>query len=254
MRIHFLRHATLLLTLNGKHILVDPMLSKAGAMDPVPNAASQQRIPMVELPLSESELHELIGQVDGVLVTHTHRDHWDARAIELLPKTLPILCQPEDEAVMKQAGFTEVLPIVQRREWNGLHIARTAGQHGTGELGKKMGPVSGFVVQAEGEPSVYIAGDTIWYDGVQQALQTFSPEVVIVNAGAATYLVGDPITMDADDVCAVARELPAAQVVAVHMEVVNHCVLTRPLLRERLESEGLLSRVLIPSDGDVLTF
>jgi L-ascorbate metabolism protein UlaG (beta-lactamase superfamily) len=52
MNIHFLRHATLILNIDGLKILVDPMLSPVGAMDPVANAANQRRIPLVDLPVT----------------------------------------------------------------------------------------------------------------------------------------------------------------------------------------------------------
>ncbi|GHO46880.1 MBL fold metallo-hydrolase [Ktedonospora formicarum] len=255
MKIHLLRHATLVITSGNHTILVDPMLSPAQAMEPIANAGNQLRIPMVELPLSSMELQTLLGKIDAVLVTHTHRDHWDSSAQSLLPKHLPILCQPEDQGVFEQAGFSTVLPIEQQRNWQGLQIFRTGGQHGSGELRKKMGPVSGFVLAAAGEPSLYIAGDTIWCPEVEQALKHFSPNIVVLNAGAASYITGGgPITMNEDDVCQVSRALPQAQVIAVHMEVVNHCLLTRANLRARIEAEGLEKQVLIPHDGEAIGF
>lgn len=255
MQLHFLRHATFVITVNGLNILVDPMLSVARAMDPIANAGNQLRIPLVDLPLSDTELHQLLRSIDAVLLTHTHRDHWDARAQELLSKHLPILCQPEDQHTLAGAGFSTVLPVVHSTEWQGLHFSRTGGQHGRGELGKKMGPVSGFVVQGKGLPLLYIAGDTVWCPEVQQALEHFSPQVVVLNAGAATYVTGGgPITMTDDDVCQVCHIAPQAQVVAVHMETINHCRLTRAALKTRLEAEQLTKQVLIPADGALLTF
>src|SRR5437764_361442 len=100
MKIHFLRHATSVVTLGDLTLLVDPMLSPARAMEPVVNAGNQWRIPLVELPLSQTELHALLERIDAVLVTHTHRDHWDATAQALLPKHLPIVCQPEDQGLI----------------------------------------------------------------------------------------------------------------------------------------------------------
>ena len=41
MRIHFLRHATLVLTIHNLTFLVDPMLSPLEAMEPVANAGNQ---------------------------------------------------------------------------------------------------------------------------------------------------------------------------------------------------------------------
>ncbi|HEU5227924.1 MAG TPA: MBL fold metallo-hydrolase [Ktedonobacteraceae bacterium] len=254
MDIHFLRHATFVVTVNELRILVDPMLSEAEAMDPIANAGNQRRIPMVELPLSQTELEQLLRRVDAVMVSHTHRDHWDARAQALLPKHLPILCQPQDQAVIEQAGFTQVMPITQHMEWRGLQIDRTGGQHGTGELGRKMGPVSGFVIQKTGEPTLYIAGDTVWCPEVQQALAQFSPDVVILYSGAASYVTGGgPITMSEEDVLQVCRALPTAQVIAIHMETINHCRLTRSVLKEKMAEEGLANRVLIPRDGELIT-
>lgn len=254
MHIRLLRHATLVLTIQDLTILVDPMFSPFEAMDPIPNAGNQRRFPMVPLPLSAEELQQLPGGIDAVLVTHTHRDHWDASAQALLPKHLPILCQPEDQAVFETSGFTQVIPVAEQLTWRGLQIARTGGQHGTGALGKQMGPVSGFVLQTEGEPVLYIAGDTIWCLEVEQALQRFSPTVVVLNAGAPTFIGSDPITMDEEDVCQVCRNIPGAAVVAVHMETVNHCRLTRAALRTKVEAEGLEAQVRIPQDGDSLTF
>jgi L-ascorbate metabolism protein UlaG (beta-lactamase superfamily) len=254
MHIRLLRHATLVLTIRDLTILVDPMFSPPEAMDPVANAGNQRRNPMVPLPISDDELQRVLGGVDAVIVTHTHFDHWDAKAQSMLPKDLPLLCQPEDQDKLEQAGFSQVLPVTESLTWRGLQIARTGGQHGTGALGKRMGPVSGFVLQTEGEPVLYIAGDTIWCAEVEQALKQFSPAVAVLNAGAPTIIDNDPITMDEEDVCQVCRNIPEATVVAVHMEVINHCRLTRAALRTKVEAEGLGKQVLIPLDGETLDF
>ncbi len=54
-----------------------------------------------------------------------------------------------------------------------------------------MGAVSGFVLAAAGEPTLYIAGDTIWCEEVRTALEQHQPDVVVVNAGAAQLAEGD---------------------------------------------------------------
>jgi L-ascorbate metabolism protein UlaG (beta-lactamase superfamily) len=242
----------MVVAIQGRYILVDPMLSPAEAMVPVANAADQRRIPLVDLPLAEVELRYMLDHIDAVLVTHTHRDHWDDLAVALLPKQLPIICQPEDAAKIEQAGFTAASPVATRLEWRGVEIVRTGGQHGTGDIGQLMGPVSGFVLRAAGEPTLYIAGDTIWCPDVAQALQSFQPDVVILNAGAAQFLTGDPITMTAADVIRVAGALPPAQLIAGHMETVNHCLLTRAELRDRVALAGLSQHVRIPADGELI--
>ncbi len=108
-----------------------------------------------------------------------------------------------------------------------------------------MGAVSGFVLAAAGEPTLYIAGDTIWCEEVRTALEQHQPDDVVVNAGAAQLAEGDPITMTAGEVIETARFAPDARVVAVHMEAINHCLLTRA----ELEAADLVERVLVPVDG-----
>jgi len=74
--------------------------------------------------------------------------------------------------------------------------------------------------------------------------------VIVLNTGAARFLEGDPITMTADDVISTCKAAPEAQVVAVHMEAINHCLLTRADLAFQLEAERVIQRVAIPGDGD----
>jgi L-ascorbate metabolism protein UlaG (beta-lactamase superfamily) len=158
------------------------MLSDKDAMDPIQNASNSLRIPMVPLPFSADEI---LKDVDAVIVTHTHRDHWDDAATAAVPKALPIICQPEDAAKFTEWKYTDVRPVSAEAEFDGVKITRTAGQHGTGEIGHKMAPVSGFVLRANDSPSLYIAGDTIYCPEVESALTLHRPEITVVNAGAA---------------------------------------------------------------------
>ena len=93
-----------------------------------------------------------------------------------------------DEPVFIKAGFTDVTPVNEKHEHHSVQFSRTSGQHGTGEIGMRMGNVSGFVLEADGEPVTYIAGDTIWCDEPAAAIEKHKPEVIVVNAGGARFL------------------------------------------------------------------
>jgi L-ascorbate metabolism protein UlaG (beta-lactamase superfamily) len=242
------------LRLDGRRILTDPMLSRAEAMDPIPNAANARRIPLVNLPLDDEGLKSLIDRLDAVLVTHLHRDHFDPRAAEILPKTLPVICQPLDAVPLERMGFRTVLPVETVCEWQGVRITRTGGQHGTGEVGERMGTVSGFVLRVPGEPSLYLVGDTIWCGEVEAAIVGLRPQVIVVNSGAAQFVSGGPITMTSEDVVRVCRAAPGATVVATHLETLNHCPLNRLELGAALDEADVLSQVWIPANGETLTF
>jgi L-ascorbate metabolism protein UlaG (beta-lactamase superfamily) len=250
MKIQLIRHATIRLQYAGVSFLIDPMFSDAGVNPPIHNSTNDRRNPLVPLPVNIDTLLT----ADAVLVTHLHQDHWDAAAAAALPKSTPILCQPGDDAAIASAGFDSVTAIHSIFTFKNVRISRTGGEHGSGEIGQKMGQVSGFVLQAEEEPTLYIAGDTIWCEDTVQALDTYHPDVTIVNAGGARFVIGDPITMDADDVISLSRHASYTRVIAVHMDTINHCLTTRADLQARLMEEGLRGQVAIPEDGDWLDY
>jgi L-ascorbate metabolism protein UlaG (beta-lactamase superfamily) len=189
----------------------------------------------------------LVDGLDAVLVTHLHADHFDDAAASFLPRRLPLFCQPEDEETLRGRGFADARTVAVELEWRGLAVARTGGRHGHGELAERLAPVSGFVLRAAGEPTLYVAGDTVWCDEVEGALADHAPDVVVVNAGGARFLEGEPITMTAADVSRVAEAVPSATVVAVHLEAINHCVETRAELRAAVGPA-----VVVPEDGETV--
>ncbi|MCM3703854.1 MBL fold metallo-hydrolase [Paenibacillus macerans] len=249
MKLQLVRHATLWLEYANRRFLIDPMLGDAGSKPPIDNTPNERRNPLVPMP--QPAEHWLRPGLDAVIVTHLHPDHWDEAAVEKLPKDILVLCQPGDEEALRSSGFTRVTAIQYRLELEGpgVSLTRTGGRHGTGEIGQRMGRVSGFVFRAPDEPSLYLAGDTIWCDEVKQALDLHHPDISVVNAGGARFNVGGPITMDAEQIVELCRYNSDTQVIAVHMEAINHCLVTRSDLRQRLETEDLLQRVTIPEDG-----
>jgi L-ascorbate metabolism protein UlaG (beta-lactamase superfamily) len=248
VRIRLIRHATCVIRYGGQTILLDPMLSDPGVMPAIARTPNPRPNPLVPLPMPAAVL---IADLNATLVTHTHFDHWDSPARDVLPKSGTVFIQPADTKRFADAQYTDVRAVDSTVSWNGITVARTGGQHGRGENAQRMGPVSGFVLSRSGSPTVYIAGDTVWCPEVADAIRAHTPTVIVVNAGAAQFLEGGPITMDVEDVVNVCQAAPQATVVAVHMEAINHCVLARDALRTAV-SGRVKSTVLIPRDGEDL--
>ncbi len=132
-----------------------------------------------------------------------------------------------------------------------IALTRTVGQHGTGEIGRQMAPVSGFVFDAPNESRVYLAGDTVWCPEVQESIRTHQPDVIVLNAGGGRFLEGDPIVMTAEDIAEVHRAAPDALLIIVHLEVINHCLESRSHYRHRLPELGVnMHQLRVPEDGE----
>ncbi len=239
-----IRNATLVVQLTDRRFLIDPMFDAAGTRPAVANTANERRNPLVELPTSTAEI---TAGVEAAFITHLHADHFDAGAVEALSEDLPLFCLPEHADVLRGHGFQCVTPVFESVAWEGITVTRTEGRHGTGEIGQRMAPVCGFAFKAAGS-SLYVAGDTIWCDEVAEALRLHGPDVVVVNAGEAKFLEGDPITMDAHDVIEVCRAAPSARVIASHCDAINHCALSRTALRSAALDAGV--ELDVPEDGE----
>jgi L-ascorbate metabolism protein UlaG (beta-lactamase superfamily) len=247
--LRLLRHATLLVEYAGTTLLVDPMLAEAGTAPPIQNSPNDRRNPLVDLP-ADVDPDDLA--FDALLVTHLHNDHLDDAARDrLVGHGGPTLCQPEDADELRETGFEDVRLVAESLELGDVTVTRTPARHGHGQLAEAMAPVSGFVLEAPGEPTLYLAGDTVWYEGVAETLERFDPDAVVVNAGAAQFTEGRPITMTAEDVVTLCGATDA-RVVADHVDAINHCLQTRTDLRAALSGAGYAERVAIPADGETV--
>ncbi|MCG1010280.1 MBL fold metallo-hydrolase [Salinicoccus sp. ID82-1] len=259
MKFNHLRNATALIEYAGKTFLIDPMLSEKGALPPMgeggvpaPAPRMDQRNPLQELPVS---VEDVVSKADAVIVTHLHPDHWDAAAVEALPKDIAVFTQnDEDKNVVAEAGFTNVTPLSNDTAFEGISLIKTQGEHGRGEILQAAGLVCGVVFKHEDEKTLYLAGDTVWYDGVEEEIKSHNPDVIVVNAGDNQFLVGGSLVMKEDDVLEVSKAAPEADIVAVHMEAVNHWNLSKADLKAYAEDKGFSDKLTVPENGDTLEF
>ncbi len=250
MNFRLVRHAMILLSINNKTLLVDPIMSEKGSLEPVEGVENRNWNPLVDI----SVPIDTLSSCDAILITHTHRDHFDNKAAEFLPKEKQIFCQPEDRESLINHGFKKVTAVDDSLEWEGILIARTPARHGFGVVAMKLAPVSGFVLRSPKEPSVYIAGDSVFYSETKKVLAKYKPDIVICNAGEATLSTGRPITMGIQDIAKIHEQAPSSKIVAVHMEAWNHCMLTREALGKYVSENRLQDVVLIPYDGQEIVF
>jgi len=248
MKLQLFRNATLKLDYAGHTVLIDPYLAPKHSL---PSFTGRSPNPMVDLPAG---IDEILAGVELVVVSHLHTDHFDKVAKEVVPKDLPLICRPGDERTILEAGFTDVRPLLDVFGWNGLVFTRREGSHGLGPVVEKMGPVMGFTLEADGEPRIYWAGDTVLYPPVIKTIEETTPDIIVTHSCGAKW-DGDLIIMDAEQTIATCELAKHALVVVTHMEALDHATTTRADLRRAAAARKVTAkRLFIPADGETMTF
>ncbi len=209
--------------------------------------------PLVDLPIS---IDNIINLVDAVIVTHLHLDHWDDTAKKVLPKGIKMFVQNEKDATeVRNAGFIDVEVLQEDTVFEDIQLIKTKGEHGRGEkLLKRAGLVCGVVFKHSTEKTLYVAGDTVWYEAIQEVIDTHKPEIIIVNGGDNQILELGSLVMGKEDILEVYKAAPNAKIISVHMEAVNHWTLSRDDLKSFINKKGISSHILVPDDGESFTF
>ncbi len=261
VQFQLVRNATVKLNYAGTTFLIDPMLAAKGAYAGFEGTArSELRNPLVDLPMALNE----VLKADAVILTHLHADHWDEAAKTLVPRNMPIFTQDEaDAAAVRKDGFSDVRVLTKEgSDFMGTRLYKTGGQHGSDQmyavpqLAKILGEAMGVVFQHPGYKTTYLVGDTIWEPVVDQTLARYKPEVILLNTGYAKVNGFEgSIIMGKEDTFRAYQVAPQASIVNIHMESVNHAVLSRQELRDFINEKGMdKKRVLVPNDGQSYSF
>lgn len=112
----------------------------------------------------------------------------------------------------------------------------------------------GVVFKHPGEKTVYIAADTVWFDGVREAIDAHRPDIIVVNGGDNQFFNSGSLIMGKNDIYEVHKAAPYATIIVSHMEAVNHYTLSRAELSGFIKERGIASKVLVPYDGESYTY
>lgn len=256
MKITQLRNATIIVHLGDRHVLVDPMLAPQGALPPLRLLDGKRlRNPTVDLP---AQAEAALAEVTHCLLTHCqkgHFDHLDGAGKKWLRNTqLPVICTPHDAAYLRKRGLN-VQPLLdghdQPQPFFEGHIRTVRCTHGEGIVGRMMEHGVGYFIEMPGEPSLYLAGDTILTPRVRAFIQQHQPDVSVVPAGGARFDMGGDIIMGVEDVIAF-TQLSEGAVVANHLEAISHCPVTRNELLTASLRAGIGNRLSAPADGQTI--
>lgn len=191
--ITWLGHAAFeLTTRTGKIILIDPWLTNPKA------------------PKNITFTH-----VDGILITHAHSDHV-GEAFQLAQKfNAPIVASYELTEIAKKKGVKNVLPINQSGTQKVADITVTAVEavHSSGyQDGDTMiygGAPLGFIIQQDGGPTIYDAGDTGVFSDMALIGEMYHPQIALLP-------IGGVFTMKPAEAAYAVRDIQPRVVIPMH--------------------------------------
>ena len=250
VRATYIGGPTRLLEVGGVRFLTDPTFDDAGSTYPTAVYTLRKQAGPA---LSAAD----IGHVDCVLLSHDHHfDNLDRAGRALLDSALG----GRDSVVLTTpAGAARLGPsAVGLAPWQGVTVSAADGRSvsatGTparhGPEGGDRGPVTGFIIAPDAgsggaAPTVYVSGDTVWYDGVAEVARRYVVDVAVLFLGAARVREVGPahLTMTAEEGVTAARALGDALIVPVHFDGWAHFSEGRAEIARAFDAAGLTHRL-----------
>ncbi|MFD5823838.1 MBL fold metallo-hydrolase [Lentzea sp. NPDC060358] len=230
--LHFVGNATTVLRLGPFTLLTDPNFLHKGQWTHIGQGIVSRRLtdPAVEI----ADLPEL----DAVLLSHFHGDHFDRVASRQLPHDLPVLTTPHAAKRLSRRGFREATPL---RTWQTttmssgaakLTITSLPGRHALGPLGRLLPPVMGTMLEYREAAGVlpfriYLSGDTLVHPELRAIRERFDGIDLAVMHLGGTKVLGVLLTMDGEQGADLMELLDPRVTVPVHYE--EYGVMKSPL-------------------------
>lgn len=252
----FIGNATMLLQVDGFTILTDPTFVHRHESVPIGYGMHTTRLtdPAVEI----ADLPDL----DLVLLSHFHGDHFDQVAQEQLPRSIPVVTTQQSAGQLRELGFDAALgldtwdTVTLHKGGRTMRITACPGQHGPGLVDFALPDVMGSVLElgaGDTQRRVYISGDTLLIDDLAEIPRRYPGLDVGVFHLGGTKVMGVLVTMDADQGIEAVRLIDAGTSIPVHYD--DYDVFTSSLedFLAAAETAGLRERIHPLGRGDTFS-
>lgn len=191
-----------------------------------------------------------LGKIDVVLLSHDHHsDNLDPAGRSTLALATQVLTT-QDGAQRLGGNATGLAPWssvdLNAPDGRSLRITATPARHGP--EGGDRGPVIGFLLQFadESNRAVYISGDTVWYEGVEQVVQRFPVKTALLFMGAARTPEVSPenLTFTAQEAVQFSQASRETKIVPLHFEGWRHYSESRAEIAQTFADAGLAERLI----------
>jgi L-ascorbate metabolism protein UlaG (beta-lactamase superfamily) len=232
MTVTYVGGPTAVIEYAGLRILLDPTFDPPQTYESDGEALTKTEGPGIQV--------DDLGPIDLILLSHhEHEDNLDNSGRELVQRTLTLSTA--------KAGVDLGKPVIGLDCWEehrvgDVTVTAAPALHGPPGAERLVGPVIGFLLEAPGEPTVYVSGDNASLELVQQIADRFeNVDVAILYAGAARVpSIDAALTLTSTDAAKAAQILGASQVIGLHTEDWEHFSESRAQLEAAFDGTGLL--------------
>jgi L-ascorbate metabolism protein UlaG (beta-lactamase superfamily) len=217
----FVGNATTILRLGAFTVLTDPNFLRAGQRAYLGKGLWSRRLKDPAVGVRE------LPQLDAVVLSHLHGDHFDRVARKGLTRSAPLLTTPPAARRLARYGFaTEPLRdwdrITLERDGERLSVEALPGVHAKGAMKALLPPVMGSLLEhrsaAGAVTRVYVSGDTLPGDHLDEIARRH-PDVdaAVVHLGG-TRVLAHTVTMDGPMFAEFLRRVKPRRAVPVHYD------------------------------------
>ena len=200
-------HASFLLQLGGKNILIDPVMSP--------------RLGWIKRNAPPGLAWQALPKIDFVLITHNHRDHMDTATLKRLGPN-PVYVIPQGLSPwFKHVGMQRIVEMAwwQQLDINGLKLSFVPAQHWSRRHLNDINTSwwGGFVLERAGL-RLYHSGDTGWFDGfkmIGERCGAIDFAILPIGAYAPRWFM-HPQHINPEEAVRAFNALKARQFVAMH--------------------------------------
>lgn len=245
VRITHIGGPTALIEVGSLRLLTDPTFEPAGYRYPPdsPNALVKTADPAMSA--------AAIGPLDAVLLSHDHHaDNLDAAGRQVLGQARETLTTPS--GAVRLGGNARGLATWETVTLAGsdglvVRVTATPARHGPEAVAPLAGAVTGFMLEWDGQRrgALYISGDTVLFEGVEEVTRRFRVGVALLHCGAARSqrLGPDPLTLTGAEAAQLAKMLPDATIIPIHYEGWAHFSEGREAIEQAFAGNPAKSRL-----------
>ncbi len=183
LRVTWIGHSSLLIEIDGKRILTDPVWSDRVSFS---SFIGPKRFFQPPMPL------ESLSPIDAVIVSHDHYDHLDFKTINFFAgKGIPFYCSLGVGRYLEKSGIEK--NFINQMDWgdsfmldNTCVLTATPARHFTGRgiVGRNETLWSSFVIKGP-KHNVFFGADSGWFPGFKDIGKQFGPfDLTILEIGA----------------------------------------------------------------------